>query len=63
MPPTRLSINSDIVFSQTDRFFNFKKTMLLGDSAYEYHFIDKQGNTLIVGSKSAFSVAMEYIID
>lgn len=63
MPPTMLSINSDIVLSQTDRFFNFKKAILLGDSAYEYgrcHFIDKQGNTLVVGSKSVFSVAMEY---
>ncbi|MCA0427567.1 MAG: T9SS type A sorting domain-containing protein [Bacteroidetes bacterium] len=63
MPPTMLSINSDIVLSQTDRFFNFKKAILLGDSAYEYgrcHFIDRQGNTLIVGSKSAYSVAMEY---
>lgn len=55
--PTLLTLNSDIVLTRTDKRFNIKKAILLGDTSYELgrsHTIDKQGNTLIVGTSSPY---------
>lgn len=56
-PPTLATQYDDFYLAQTDKLTNVKKSMLLGDSSYEYgraHLIDKKGDLLLVGTRQPY---------